>query len=226
MKRSYKSVSGGYKRRGALSKRRRVVRRGGLVPIYRGFQPRQFQRGEWKYSDVAISQSVNTTGFQLLLNGLKTGNTAVTRIGMKVSIRSLELRGYFYATVGTGVDQLHRYLVMIDRQCNAAAPTLLSDYLYPANILGLRNLANRKRFKNTYDRSHCINAPGEPGTFKAFHVYLKFRRPLVVEFNAADNGNEADIVSNSLWLVGVGSEAAGATAGSIQGVSRIRYTDI
>lgn len=181
---------------------------------------------EWKYSDVTISQNMTTTGFQVLLNGLHAGNTAVTRVGMKVSIRSVEVRGYVYATPGSGVDQTHRVLLIQDKQANAAAPTLLSSYLAPANINGLRNLANRKRFKNLTDNTWDLNATAEPGTFKSFHFYLKFKRPLIVEFNGADNGDEQDIVSNALWLVGLGSEGVGASAGSIQAQARIRYTDV
>ena len=169
---------------------------------------------------------MNTVGSQTLLNGLHSGNTADRRIGMKVSIRSIELRGYTYATPGTGSDQIHRALLLVDKQANAGAPTLLTDYLDPATVNGMRNLANRKRFKNMWDRSWDLNATGEPGTFRHFHVYIKLRRPLVVEFNAADNGDETDIVCNSLWFVGIGGNGAGATAGSCQCQARIRYTDV
>lgn len=144
---------------------------------------------------------------------------------MKIAIRTIEFRGYTYVTTGTGVEQLQRILILCDRQANAAAPTVLSDYLSPASVVGLRNLAARKRFKTILDRTFDLNASGESGSWRKFHYYLKLRRPLVVEYNTANNGTVADIVSNSLYLVTVGSSAAGATAGGTLGTLRIRYTD-
>lgn len=219
-------MAGGYARRGAPMKRRRVYRSRGLVPTYRGWQPRQFQRGEWKYLDTAISVAVNTAGTITLLNGMQQGNTASTRVGMKISIRSIEWKGYHIVTAGTGADQMHRFMLLIDRQTNATGPTALTDFLSTGNVIGLRNLAARKRFKIALDKFYTLNATGESGSRRAIKFYMKLRRPLVVEYNAADNGTVADIVSNSLHLITIGSEAAGVTAGSIAGNMRIRYTDI
>ena len=167
MKRSYKSVSGGYKRRGAPSKRRRVVRRGAWSHL-QGLPASAVSAGRGKYKDTVISISMNIAGSQTLLNGLHSGNTADRRIGMKVSIRSIELRGYTYATPGTGGDQIHRALLLVDKQANAGAPTLLTDYLDPATVNGMRNLANRKRFKNIWDRSWISMHLGSLGLLGIF----------------------------------------------------------
>lgn len=207
-----------------LKRQRTAPRYRGLVPTYRGFTPRAFSRGEWKYLDTAIALNMNTTAAQLLVNGLAPGSGASERIGQKVMVRSIQLRLVQYVTAGTGADQFHRVLLFVDRQANGAAPTLGSQ-LSANSVLGMRSLVNRKRFKILWDKSCHMNATAEPGSMLFRKAYIKFRRPLVVEFNAGVAGTIADIVSNSLYFYVVGSLAAGPTAGGIEGVARIRYTD-
>jgi len=184
-----------------------------------------FQKGEWKYSDVTLDGAMDTTGGQTLLNGLSLGNTASTRVGMKVSIRSIELRLVLFATATTGADQQHRIQLFLDKQSNAAAPTL-ADQLTGNNFLALRSLTQRRRFKIMWDKTYNINASGEPNTAKCVKMYMKFRRPLVVEYNSANNGTVADISTNHIFYTTVGSEAAGNTDSISQVYARVRYTDM
>ena len=58
-----------------------------------------------------------------------------------------------------------------------------------------------------------MNAAVEPGSWVYRHYYLKFRKGIKVEYNANGAGD-------------VGSIAAGATAGAVEGTVRIRYTDM
>lgn len=204
----------------------RARRYQGLVPTYRGFTPRAFTRGEWKFLDLTVNNAMDSTGAMLLLNGLQPGSSASQRIGMKVAIRSLQMKLISFCTAGTGVDQEHRWLVLLDRQANGAAPAALTDFLAAGNTKGLRNLANRRRFKIVLDKRYYINNANEPGSARVFNVYMKFRRPLIVEYNAGIAGTIADIVSNSLYLVLIGQVAPGTGAGMIQGYARIRYTDM
>lgn len=128
-------------------------------------------------------------------------------------------------TPGTGVDQVLRYQIFVDRQANGVACTI-GQQLSANSVLGLRSMTNRKRFKCITDRAFNINAVGESGSFRYFHKYIKFRRPLIVEYNAGVAGTIADIVSNALYFYTVGSAAPGATAGVQYGNCRIRYTDM
>ena len=205
--------------------RKRQYRQYGLVPTYRGFQPRQFIRGEWKYLDVTVNVVMDTSGVVLLLNGLGLGNGASQRVGQNIAIRSIEFRLLSYVNAGTGVDQVHRYALVVDRQANATAMTG-AQYLNAATIYGLRLLENRKRFKTLYDKSRYMNATAEPNSGCYTHKYIKLKRPLITEYNTGNAGTIADIVSNSLYLYGIGSSAPGATAGFCTGYVRIRYTDM
>ena len=224
-KRTYSKTSMGKRGKYRYSRSKRT-RYQGLVPTYRGFVPRRFQQGEWKYLDVAISGAVDTTGAVYALNVMQLGNTASTRVGMKISIRSIEIRVYNQATPATGIDQVHRMYLMVDRQTNGVGPTAVTDYFSAANIYGLRQLANRKRFKCILDKTIYLCAAGEANSGRFRKFYLKLRRPLVVEYNTGNAGNVSDIVSNFLFLGFIGNVVAGGTAGSSAGYARIRYTDM
>lgn len=205
-------------------KRQRLGYRG-PARTYRGYQPRAFPKTEWKYLDVAVNTTMDTAGSLVLLNGLVPGNGASQRIGQNIQIKSVELRLLNYVIAGTGIDQVHRYAVVCDRQCNATAMTG-AQYLNAATIYGLRLLENRKRFKTYMDCSKYMNATAEPNSGFYYHYYLKLRRPLTTEYNTGNAGTVADIVSNSLYLYCIGSAAPGATAGTLAGYVRIRYTDM
>lgn len=208
-------------------KRRRTTsnRSRGLVPQYQGFVPRMFSLGEWKYLDTDVGNAVNTTGAYSLINGLTLGNTANSRVGQKISIRSIELRYYGFVTAGTGVDQIHRMSIIVDRQANGVTPTV-GSHLTSNTPVGLRDLAYRSRYKTLFDRVWTMNASGEPGSFRNMHVYLKFRRPIVVEYNTGNAGTVADITTNAIYFYRVGTQAAGGTAGSSNSTCRIRFTDM
>lgn len=199
-------------------------RRKTYVPRY---APRQFSRGEWKYLDTTINTQINSDVPTLTLcNGIAPGNSATTRIGVKLSIRSIEMRlSLFPDTVG-GLLQRNRFFLVIDRQANGAAPGALADIITPGTVSGVRSLVNRKRFKIMLDKTCVIGPTAQQGAARYYHIYMKLRRPLIVEYNAGVAGTVADIVSNSLYFCTVGSELAGNTDSNITGVVRIRYTDI
>lgn len=206
--------------------RKKSYRRQGLAPTYRGYNPRQFSRGEWKFVDTTISTTnLNTSTAVLLLNGLAPGTSASTRVGNKVMMRSIQLNVTARVIAGTGVDQVVRWGVVLDRQANGAAPTYVG-IMSTNNVWGFRNLENRKRFKLLIDKQHLLNATAEPGSGRHYKIYMKFRRPIIVEFNNGVAGTIADIISNSLYLYGCGTEAVGSTASALYGYCRIRYTDM
>lgn len=216
------------------SKRRKTSRTKyqGLVPTYRGFTPRAFRRGEWKYVDTSLGFDINTGALGSLLNGLQPGSSASQRIGMNCEFKSLEFRARVTSTAATGVDQYCRMLIVQDKQSNGVAPGI-GDILINASTTAPRNLANRKRFRILWDKTFAmggnLNAAGTPSTvpnLRNFKAYMKFRPAIRTEYNTGVAGTIADINSNSLYLVTIGTEAAGATDAGLVGYIRLRYTDM
>lgn len=211
------------KRRVAATRQYQKKRKVAAVAVY---QPRQLMRGEWKYVDYTINNMVcDTTGQVGLINGIAPGTSASTRVGMNVMIKSIELAFSIYGLAATCVDNFSRMLVVLDRQTNGAAPAI-TDVVNGATYYDRRNLSNRRRFRILYDKVVTLNAGGEPGTRRYFKKYIKFPKGVKEEFNTGVAGTVADIVSNGLFIMTMGSAAPGNTGGYCQGISRIRYTDM
>lgn len=148
---------------------------------------------------------------------------------MKVAIRSIDIRLRASTTAATGVEQFGRFFLCWDRQANATAPAAITDVILTNAVTSPRNLAARRRFKIILDKTYAMGATATSTgtqTSRVFKYYLKLRRPVQVEFNTANNGTIADIVSNSLYIMTTGNIAAGDTDHSLIGNIRIRYTDM
>ena len=178
--------------------------------------------GELKSVDSTVNISADTTGGVQLLNGIARGDEISERNGRQVTLKSIEMRLRSRTTAGTGVDQQHRVIVVYDRQTNAAAAGF-ADVLSSANVLYPRNLENRRRFRILFDRIIQLNATGEPNSEKIIKWYRRLNHP--VTFNAGDAGTVADITTGSLYCMVLGTEAPGATAGTVSGRVRVRFED-
>lgn len=188
------------------------------VRTRKGYQPKE----EFKYKDSAVTTACDTTGALTLLNGLQTGDDSINREGREVRIRSIQFKGFTGVTTGTGIDQYHRVLVVFDRQTNAAAPAI-TDILTANGTTAPRNLDNRRRFVILYDRTYSLNAAGEAGSASRMLKYYK-RFNLMETFNSGNAGTVADITTGSIYMITMGSVAAGATAGSASINVRVRFT--
>lgn len=189
----------------------------------------QLSRGEWKSIDTGSSSQVDTTTAVALVNGCARGDDINERTGRSILMRSVLVRLRHSATESTGSDQFHRVLLVYDRQANAAALTA-AQVLTAATVDGLRNLENRNRFKILMDRTIPISSDNigavevpKSGSIAWHQFYRKLRHP--VTFNSGDAGTVADITSGSLYLVFIGSIAAGVNAGTCTYSVRVRYED-
>lgn len=212
-----------FKRGGFRPTRKRIRRVAGIRPSYLGWHPRSFALGEKKYHDVSLDGiTMDSTGYVRLLNGLSLGNSATTRVGMRIQIASIEIRLIMMnnqAATNNG-----RLSIVIDKQANAAAPTVANVYT-AAGISYPRNLAYRKRFRVIFDKTWIFSADNvDQNSDKFFHKFIRFRRPLAVEYNAADNGDIQDISSNSIHTISSGITAT-PNGPACYGVARIRFYD-
>ena len=182
-------------------------------------------RPESKFVDVNLPLAANTTGAFQLLNPSQPGTGAGQRIGMKVSLTSVELRHQNYCTVTTGMTQLHRVIIVLDTQPNGVALALL-QVLVAVDVYSPKTLANRNRFRLLSDKVVQVGSYLQSNCRVYSHTYIKFRKPIIVEFNNGVAGTIGDIVNNAIFVILIGSEPAGATAGTMYGYSRIRYTDV
>lgn len=177
---------------------------------------------EYKVIDTAGSYVCDTTGAVTLLNGCVQGDDIANREGRQINVRSMEIKMLNTATAATGVDQLQRVLIVLDKQANGATPAI-TDILTANNINAPRNLNNSKRFKILVDKRMQLNAAGESGSTRLWKKYKKMYIP--VQYNNGNAGTSADITTNALYMVSLGNIAAGVTAGIVQGYCRLRFTE-
>jgi len=178
---------------------------------------------EEKTLTVDATPAANSTGNLTLLNAITKGTTDNTRVGTRVNIRRLQIRGFCAVTPTTGVDQLHRVMLIVDQQANAAAPTL-ATILQATTVYSFPDPEYVDRFRIIYDRTFALNATAESGSIIPFNIDL--RTKVDTHFNASAYGDIRDIISGSIYLGVIGTSAAGGTAGSVNLSTIVRFTDL
>jgi len=124
-------------------------------------------------------------------------------------------------------------IIVLDRQTNGAAPAAVTDILQANSTISPRSLSNRKRFKILWDKffllGGVLNGAGTGSQLPCqenFKIYMKFKKPIIEEFNTGVAGTVADIASNSIYLLSFSNQGAGATDAFIDYYTRFRFTDM
>lgn len=217
----------------------------------RGYATRPYQRrvkypapAEMKFFDTALSFSFDATAEvpnsgQLCL--VPQGATQSTRVGRKITIKSLEIKG----SIGSGsgnkasCDITHLYVVL-DKQCNGAAATYADVFDTTLNAAStgthMRNMANIGRFvvlKHFISKIQPVTGGAVAETAEgADFTYVQFfkKMNLPVEYS----GNSApvpevitNIRSNNIFLLAMSANLATGDDdnSTFLGTCRIRYTD-
>jgi hypothetical protein len=176
---------------------------------------------EMKVVDVNVSLAANNGGAILLLNGVQPGTALNQRVGRQIQMRSLKYHLTAAVTAATGVDQIHRVLIVLDAQPNGAA-LAYTDVLNGGQSSQV-NISNQKRFTILYDERLYLNASGEPDSARLIDGSIGMHT--IVQYNAGTAGTVADIATNSLYMIVLGSEASGTTAGTVAGTVRCKFHD-
>jgi len=198
-------------------------------------------RVEKKVVDInEATYAVENTGTQLaLLNGCVAGSQNFNRIGRKICLKSLQIRGYFLATDFSTAQTFARMIVVYDKQSNGSAPTF-ANIIQSQNIAGttsslatdMVNLDNRDRFEIIRDKQVALAAlqntatqafSGAP-TILYVEDYIKLGNRETV-YNAGTAGTVGDITSGALYVFFIASQANAAGV-TYTGTFRLRFTDL
>lgn len=179
-----------------------------------------------------IQESTDWTGCELnpaTLNTLvvpQEGSDINNRIGRKIAIYRLSIRGVIRCAPSPDqADVLSppaiRLILFIDEQTNGTqvqAETLMAapgSATVPLCFNTFQNLANLGRFRVLKDKTYRSGVIGV-GTDGAstmsqnlpdipFKWNIRFRKPVVINFNSTNGGTVGDIVDNSFHLIGTKS---------------------
>jgi len=216
-----------------------LSRRSTAPPATRGFGF-PFRVGEKKFSDTSVQYNLNSTGTVQLLCAPTLGTDYTNRIGRKIFINSVYIRGYatlespaIAPTTDTATPtHLVRFILFVDMQPNGAAPAV-TDVLTSASSVAHLNANNRDRFKVLWDKQATmgpmavVGATGVSLIDKASFPIKKFKKVRQeVIFNAGNAGTIADINTGALYLLSIANIAAGVGTDSIAAITtRVRFSD-
>lgn len=193
------------------------------VKKYRPTRPLQTaSKTEFKKALIAPTVACDSTGTITLLNGLTRGDDEGDRDGRRTNVKSINMRGVTTVTAGTGTDQLHRIMLVRYLRPNGTAP-VITDILQSNTVYSLRNRQKIGDFQVLYDRVYQLNASAESGSQKFLKYYKRMNTE--VQYNAGNAGTIADIEKNALYLITLGSNAAGATAGTFTGNVMVQWLE-
>ncbi len=198
-----------------------------------GFYGRYAGKGaEHKFFNTTVSSTPITAAMIIQnLTVIPEGNGESDRIGRKVTIRSVHIKGQMTliaATALTGTsEKVFAYLVQ-DKQTNGAV-FAATDLLDTDSVISFRNLANTSRFKILLKKTYVFKAGGAAPTGAAFgfsqhtvDININKTCNIVMEYdNSATTGAIGTVRSNNLYWV---TQAAGATVNSVI-IARVRYSD-
>jgi len=170
----------------------------------------------------------NTTGSIGLIAEIQTGASVNQRIGKKILLKSVQCRGYVYANTTAGYNDC-AILLVYDRRPTGSLPAV-TDILVTADANALNNDANSGRFQiiKRMDFALVGNTGAGPVTSTTamsadFFADMKMR-PAV--YKAIGTGEIGDIEEGAVYIVTVGSVAAGTAAASAYLNMRLRWVDI
>jgi len=236
-------------RGGFLAKRPRGVYRAPAVPKRAYPQSRvplasrgyRLNNVEKKVADTATASTINTDGAFILLASPTPGTDMTNRIGRKIILKSVYLRGYMASEAALNaavpvaqVAQQMRMILFIDYQPNGAAPAI-TDLLKTAAPSSQLNLNNRDRFKILKDKTIVVDPYfcsqvatqsicSTSNQIQQFKVYKKLNLETVL--NAGTAGTIADISSGAVYLCFVGSEPTGSNNDGLAiWTGRVRFSD-
>lgn len=205
--------------------------RGLLAPNYiarKGLNRRGVASQETGFVDLAAATyQYDTTGSVTLIATVAQGASTSQRIGKKIALKSLQCRGVHQGNASSIVNDI-AMLIVYDKRPTGSLPAV-TDILNTANAQSFNNDANSGRFRILKRVDKTLVGNTSSGITETCYVEADFflkLKGLPCVFKAAGTGAIGDIEEGALYLVTVGTLAAGATAASFQGGFRTRYVDV
>jgi len=215
-------------RAAVTSAQRGYVRTGGYYGRFtkRG---RRASNVEMKFLDTVVAGAALSINGQLKgsMNLVPQNVTESGRIGRKITVKSIMIRGDIHQPPGAGSVSANvvRFMMILDKQCNGALPAI-TDFLETATFSSFNNLENSARFRVLSDKQYKLQCGGYDGTgigedLLPINVFLKCNIPIEFD-NSLDTGAITTIRSNNIFGFMITAQTSNVASGF---TCRIRYTD-
>lgn len=210
----YKAVGTGRRSRLMLSRRTGLVRRIGQ---------------EVNFVDTAAATyDMNTTGTIALLATIAQGAAQTQRIGRKILLKSIQVRGEAHSD-STTVTATGSWMIVYDKRPTGSLPAI-TDILVSANSKSFTNSVNVGRFqiiaRKNYSFAGNNTTAGQQDSKTIYFVdkFIKLSKRMV--FKAAGTGAIGDIEQGALYFVTVGNTGASTDDAKVTVGFRTRFYDI
>lgn len=230
----------GFKKRVPYAKYQAMQRAKVSAMISSKRKPVIYTSSERKYFDIDnATYAVNTTGSFTPLCLPVLGSDFTNRVGRKVVIKSVYIRGRVQLDAATAASnvaslgQQARFVIFVDNQPNGAAPAV-TDVLKEAVPHSQLNANNRDRFRIIKDKTYVFDPMIISNTATQAHAVMnrtvydvKVYKKLNIEtiFNGTNGGTIADVNSGALYMFWIGNVAAGTTDATAPLTTRVRFDD-
>ncbi len=198
-----------------------------------GYYGRFTTGGERKFHDVDLALTPVTALLAINNTGvIVQGNSESERIGRKITLRSINIRGALKlnaATTAASSANEFRIMIVQDTQTNGAI-FAATQLLETDTIESFRNLANSSRFKVLKTKEISLNAGGAAPSGAALVFGEAHRRftmnipcAIPIEYdNSSTDGAITSVRSNNIYFC---IQAETATGTTLSGTLRLRYSD-
>lgn len=203
------------------------------VPAKAFFKKKKGDFPELKFKDTTKAATTSAAAgsiFNDTLCGLAEGNTDQTRIGNKVTAKSIMLRGAVQlgaATSTANAMDIVRILVYLDKQANGATAAV-TDILAAADYNAFNNLDNSDRFRTLAEHSVTVVCPGVVASGAAFTSMAQLSQPFFMKAKLnlamkykANNGTILDLAGANIGVLVISRNGLA----TVEYIARFKYTD-
>jgi len=181
---------------------------------------------ETGYFDQQISTNLAADDvFVLLINDISQGAGTVQRVGKKITLRSLQLRGKIQPVDDTTTPCQFNYMIVYDKRPTGTLPSY-TDILEENESYALTKADNEGRFTILKRRTDWIIGGTGELTSKSFFSEEWFlpMKNMPVVYKSLGTGGIGDIEQGALYFVAFGSNLA-VNGGQMTARTRLRFMD-
>jgi len=175
-------------------------------------QPMTPEKKNFDLSASIQGAAATTWSAVTLINGIAQGATANTRIGRRLTLKSVQYRASFALSVGPV-----RVLVVYDHAPNGALPAI-TDIVTVNDFQAPMNLINNDRFMVLHDN---ILHPAAVDVALGEKWFKKLNPNLQNQWTNAATGTIADITTGAIYIATVSTTQVAMTF-----TTRVRFTDL
>jgi len=186
--------------------------------------------GDAKYIDIANADyDCDTTGSITHLSAVAQGTSVNKRDGKAFRISSAQIRGYVTNGSTAVVNDCAVFFVW-DKFPNKVLPAI-TDILDSVHARAMNKRENASRFvilrRWDFSLTGKNDASTVPGFFRSFDHFVRFPKDCICTCTTADTTGDIDQrITGALYMVTVGSTAAGDAAALANMTIRVNFVDI